>query len=157
MFKIKSRRGIATVVTSGLILSAVSIMGVMLLGWSQTSILEQKQEMDEVFNTRMNKINEDILYENIWFATPSGMMTENHLNVTLANIGILGLNVTTIQVTNVTASNNTTFKYYYTDGGIIKSESMSFNATFPWQSNDELDLIVFTDRGNQFTSQVIAP
>ena len=31
-------------------------MGVMLLGWSQTSINDQKQEMNQVYDTRMNKI-----------------------------------------------------------------------------------------------------
>ena len=154
---ISSHRGLANIVTSAIILSAVSIMGVMLLGWSQTSISEQKKEMNDVFDTHMNKINEDLIYENVWFATPSGLMTANHLNVTLANIGILGLNVTSIQVTNVTGTNDTSFTYSYTDGGIAKSGSLSFNATYPWQSGDELDLLVFTNRGNQFVSQVIAP
>ena len=154
---ISSHRGLANIVTSAIILSAVSIMGVMLLGWSQTSISEQKKEMNDVFDTHMNKINEDLIYENVWFATPSGLMTANHLNVTLANIGILGLNVTSIQVTNVTGTNDTSFTYSYTDGGIAKSGSLSFNATYPWQSGDELDLLVFTNRGNQFASQVVAP
>jgi len=110
----KHRRGIAGVVTSGILLAAVSIMGVMLLTWSQTSILQQKQELTDVFDTRMNKINEDMFYENIWFATPAGNMTKNHLNVTVANIGILGLNVTTIQVTNVTGTNNTSMPHMIT-------------------------------------------
>jgi len=153
----RRHRALASIVTSGIILSAVSIMGVMMLGWSQTSINEQKQEMNEVFDTRMNKINEDLLFENIWFATPAGSMTTNHPNVTVANIGILGLNVTTIQVTNTTGTNNTSIPYSYTNGGIVTGESLSFNATYPWQSADELDVRIFTDRGNQFLTQVIAP
>ncbi|MCV0400659.1 MAG: hypothetical protein K5777_01565 [Nitrosopumilus sp.] len=151
------RRGLASIVTSGIILSAVSIMGVMMLGWSQTSINEQKQEMNNVFDTQMNKIREDIIFENIWFATPAGLMTANHLNVTVANVGILGLNVTSIQVTNVTGTNNTSFTYSYTDAGVVKSGSLSLNTTYPWQSSDELDVVVFTNRGNQFVSQVVAP
>ncbi|MCV0430091.1 hypothetical protein [Nitrosopumilus sp.] len=156
-FRISHHRGIANVVTSGILLASVSIIGVMLLGWSQTSISQQQQEMDEVFNTQMNKIREDLIFENIWFATPSGIMTANHLNVTIANVGILGLNVTSIQVTNVTGTNNTSFTYTYTDAGVVKSESLSLNATYPWQSSDELDVIVFTNRDNQFISQVVAP
>ena len=152
------RRGLSTVVSSALILSAVSIMGVMLLGWSQTNIAEQKIEMNDVFNTQMNKIREDLIYENVWFATPGGKMTENHLNVTIANIGILGLNVTSIQVTNVTGTNNTSWSPdNFPDGGIVKSGSKSFNSTYPWQSADELDILVFTNRGNQFITQVVAP
>jgi len=65
--------------------------------------------------------------------------------------------VTTIQVTNSTGTNNTSFSYSYTDGGIVTGNSLSFNATYPWQSADVLDLRIFTDRGNQFVSQVIVP
>ncbi len=151
------KRGLATVVTSAIILSAVSIMGVMMLSWSNSTLLTKQMEIEEVFSTQINKINEDLLFENIWFATPSGLMTENHLNVTLRNIGILGLNVTTIRVTNVTAGNTTYFDYDYTDMGIIKSATFSKNVTYPWQSGDELNVLVFTNRGNQFITQVVAP
>ncbi len=150
-------RGLATVVTSAIILSAVSIMGVMMLAYSNTTLLTKQMEIEEVFSTQINKINEDILIENIWFATPSGVMSENHLNATLQNIGILGLNVTTIRVTNVTAGNTTNFDYDYTDMGIIKSATISTNVTYAWQSGDELDILVFTGRGNQFITQVVAP
>ncbi len=155
--RIQLRRGIANVVTSAIILSAVSIMGVMMLAWSNTSMLEQKMEIEEVFSTQMNRINEDLLFENIWFAIPAGVMSDNHLNVTLTNIGILGLNVTEIHVTNVTANNNTKLIYYHTDAGILKSGSFSTNTTFPWITGDELDILVLTDRGNQFITQVVAP
>ena len=154
---IRKHRTIANVVTSGILLAAVSIMNIMMLGWSQTNIATQQQEMTDVFDTRMNKINEDIVFENIWFATPAGDMTDNHLNVTVANIGILGLNITSIQVTNTTGTNNTAFGYAYTDAGIVTGNSLSLNTTYPWQSADELDVRIFSDRGNQFLSQVIAP
>ena len=88
-------------------------------------------EIQDIFNTQLNKINEDLLFENIWFALPAGIMSDNHLNVTLSNIGILGLNVTTIRVTNVTSGNTTYFDYDYTDLGIIKSGSISQNVTYP--------------------------
>ena len=142
---------------SGIMLASISIMGVAMLTWSQTSLMEQRIEIDEVFNTQLNKINEDLLFENIWFAIPAGAMSDNHLNVTLSNIGILGLNVTTIRVTNVTAGNTAYFDYDYTDMGIIKSGSISQNVTYSWQSGDELDVLIFTGRGNQFITQVVAP
>ena len=154
----KYGRGLASAVTGAILLSAVSIMGVMLLTWSQSNIIQQKQEIEDVFSTQMNRINEDLIFENIWFATPSGDMTQNHLNVTFANIGILGLNITQIDVANVTGTNNTApFSYYYTDGGIVRSESLSVNTTYPWQSGDELEIIAFTDRGNQHITQEVAP
>jgi len=155
--RIQKRRGLTTVVMSGIFLAAVSILGVSMLAWSQTSMMEQRIEIEQVFSTQMNKINEDLLFENIWFAIPAGVMSDNHLNVTLTNVGILGLNVTTIRVTNVTAGNTAYFDYDYTDMGIIKSGSISKNVTYAWQSGDILDVLVFTGRGNQYITQVPAP
>ena len=155
-----NRSAIATVVTSAILLAAVSIIGVMLLGWSQTSIAEQKAELNEVYDTRMNQLGEDLIYENVWFATPSisGGQNYNHLNVTFGNVGLLGLNVTSIQVTNVTGTNNTALlAQLWSDGGIVKSGSKSLNVTYPWDDADELDIIAFTDRGNQFITQVVVP
>ena len=152
-----TRRAIASVVTSAILLSAVSIMGAMLLAWSNTHLASQQQELEEVFSTKMNKINEDVSFSNVWFATPSGGMTENHLNVTISNVGILGLNVTTIRVVNTTASNYAISDYDYTNLGIVPYGSKSANVTYAWQSGDELDIVVFTGRGNQFITQEVAP
>ena len=162
--RIKIRRGISTVVSSAIILSAVSIMGVMLLAWSNTTMSQQQIEIENTFNTQLNKINEDLIFENVWFASPSlPDWPANHLNVTVANVGILGLNVTTIRISNVTAGNNTNNVFdfpplsTYTDMGIMTSETISRNVTYPWQSGDELDLLILTNRGNQFVTQVVAP
>lgn len=157
VLKVTKHRGIANVVTHAIILTSVSIMGVMMLGWSQTSIAVQQQEMNDVYNTQMNKIREDILFENIWFAPPGGEMLDNHLNVTIANVGILGLNVTSIQVTNTILPNNVALTYPFSDAGIPTGDSRSLNVTYAWQSDDELSIRVFTDRGNQFLTQVIVP
>ena len=158
--KIRPRysRALSNVVTSAILLASVSIMGVMMLGWSQTNIAEQKIELNEIFDTQVNKINENLFFENIWFAAPAGIMTQNHLNVTLTNVGILGLNVTSIRITNVTGTNSTALPAYsYVDGGIKKSDSLSLNVTYPWVTGDELDILVFSGRGNQFITQVVAP
>ncbi len=47
--------------------------------------------------------------------------------------------------------------YYFTDGGIPKLDSFSVNATYAWQSGDELEILVFTGRGNQYNTLVVAP
>ncbi len=151
------RRGLATVVTTGILLAATSILGVSMLSWSQTSLATHQQEIEDVFNTQMNKINENILIENIWFALPAGYMDYNHLNVTFSNIGILGLNVTSIQITNVTNGNTTSIPYPFADIGMVKSATFSKNVTYAWQSDDELDVLIITNRGNQFITQVVAP
>ena len=146
----KYRRGIANVVTSAIMLSAVSIIGVMLLGWSNSNILEQKNEIEDVFSTQMNKINEDLIFENIWFTNVSSV---RHVNVTLSNVGTLGLNVTEIHFNNSTDSSI----FYYSDVGIDTLNSFSRNVTYAWSDDEVVNLIVYTNRGNQFTTQEVAP
>lgn len=148
-----NRRALANVVTSAIILSAVSIMGVMMLGYSNSSLATQKQSIEEVFSTQTNKIHEDIIFDNIWFSTSC---PGNCVNVTMSNVGTLGLNVTEMKFINgVTLAELEVFTY--TNAGMMPSESFSTNATYPWTSGDDIDIIVFTERGNQFTTQVIAP
>ena len=121
-------------------------------------MLQQQMAIEDTFNTQINKINEDLIFENVWFAPASPPSeTANHLNVTLTNTGTLGFNVTEIHVTDVTGTNNDLFIYPQTNMGIEKSVSRSLNVTHVWSSGDELDLLVFTNRGNQFVTQVVAP
>lgn len=146
------RRALATVVTTVIIMSSVSIIGVFALGWSNSYMQVQKEEIEELFNTRINKMNENILFENVLFnTTPS-----KQLNVTLTNNGIIGLNITEIKLQNPsTLADLATFSY--SDGGIIPSYSFSKNATYNWSSSEEINIIATTERGNQFITQVVAP
>jgi hypothetical protein len=150
---LKNRRALANVVTSAIILSAVSIMGVMMLAWSNTNLNTQKQAIEEAYSTQTNKINEDLIFENVWFSTTC---PGNCVNVTMSNVGTIGLNVTEMKFTDgITLSELDIF--YYTNAGIVPSGSFSTNATYAWTSGDDIDITVFTDRGNQFTTSVIAP
>jgi hypothetical protein len=153
-YNLMNRRALANVVTSAIILSAVSIMGAMMLAWSNTSLNTQKQEMEKVFSTQTNKINEDLIFENVWFSTDcSGVSCAN---VTLSNVGTLGLNVTQIKFINGTTLAEVKI-FSFTNAGIVPSGTFSTNATFPWVSGGDYDIVVFTNRGNQFTTQEVAP
>lgn len=150
---LNNRRALANAVTSAIILSAVSIMGVMMLAWSNSSLSIQKQEIEEVFSTQTNKINEDLIFENVWFSTNC---PGNCINVTMSNVGTIGLNVTKMKLVNgITLAELQLFSY--ANAGIVPSGTFSTNATYSWISGGDYDVIVFTERGNQFTTQVIAP
>lgn len=148
------RHALASVVTSAIILSAVSIMGVMMLAWSNSSLATQKQEIEEVFSTQTNKINEDLVFENVWFS--SACSGSPCVNVTISNVGTLGLNVTEMKLIDGTTLAELQI-FSYTDAGIVPSGTFSTNASYSWVSGTDYDITVLTERGNQFTTQVIAP
>ena len=152
-YRLKNRHALANVVTSAIILSAVSIMGVMMLQWSNSSLTTQKQAIEETFSTQTNKINEDLIFDNVWF---SSTCPGKCINVTMSNVGTLGLNVTEMKLADGVSLTDLKF-FYYTGGGIVTSKSFSTNATYPWVSGNDYDITVYTKRGNQFTTSVIAP
>lgn len=145
-FIIKNRRGLSTVVSSAIIMSAVSIMGVMLVAWSNTSLFTQQVEMENSFNDKMNKLNESLLVENIWFGTSPSVV-----NVTLNNYSTIGLNVTEIWIKNSTD----TLIFSISDGGIVPSGDYSMEETYYWNPSETVDFTIFTQRGNIFTAQEV--
>jgi len=142
----KRRRGLATVVSTVIILAAVSIMGVMLVAWANTNLASNQMQQTASFNTQMNKLNEDLLVEHIWFGT-----SPNIVNVTMNNVGSIGFNVTKIEIRNSTS----TMFFTITDGGIDPSEDYSIQETYNWNSGETVDFTIFTNRGNQFTAQEV--
>ncbi len=148
----KNRRGLSTVITTTILLSAMSIMGVSLVIWSNTSLQSQQIEMENSFNDKINKLNEDVSIENIWFGSdPLIPCTQCFVNVTLNNVGVIGLNVTAIKIVNTTD----TLVFYITDGGVVTGDDFSFQETFNWDSGETTDFTITTNRGNYFYDQEV--
>jgi len=144
---VKKRKGLATVVSTAILLTSVSIMGVMLVGWSNASLLNQQTEIEDSFNQKINKLNEDVLIENIWF----GSSSIETFNVTLSNIGTIGLNITSIKIENSTD----VLLLSITDGGVLSNEVYSFNSTYFWDAGETVDFTITTNRGNIYTAQEV--
>jgi len=145
-FSAKRRRGLATVVSTAIILAAVSIMGVTLVAWANSNLASNQMELQASFDTQMNKLNEDLLVEHIWFGT-----SPNIVNITFNNVGAIGFNVTKIEIKNSTSVLNVII----TDGGIVPSGDYSIQETYNWNSGETVDFTIFTNRGNQFTAQEV--
>ena len=148
----RKRRAISTVVTSAILLASVATLGVFVLVWSSTSLQQQRQELETVFSTQINKLNEDLLFENVWFNT----LPAKRVNITITNVGSLGTNVTKINFINAT-----TYAQFqsstYKDGGMLPYKSFSKNITYAWTSGKTFNIEVITNRGNIFTKQVTPP
>ena len=146
VFSAKRRRGIATVVSAAILLSAVSIMGVMLVAWANTNLATKQIELESSFNDKINKLNEDVLIENIWFGTTPAIV-----NITITNVGSIGFNVTEIRIQNSTD----TLLFYYTDGGVPAGGDYSIQESYNWNAGETVDFRITTDRGNLITAQEV--
>ncbi|AFS80847.1 hypothetical protein NKOR_04805 [Candidatus Nitrosopumilus koreensis AR1] len=147
--KFVRRRALASIVTSAILLSSIAILGAGLVGWSNSNLLSHQKNLENTFSKNINKLNEHIIFEKIWFGTnPS-----KYVNVTMTNTGNVGLNVTNIQFIN-----STTFEKISSvlidDGGMSPSESYSINMTYAWIDDVEFDILIKSARDNQFRTQV---
>jgi len=142
----KRRRAIATIVSTAIILGAISVMGVVLVYWANTNLQAKQLNLENSFNTQMNKLNEDLIVENIWFGTNPDIV-----NVTMTNIGSIGFNVTAVRIQNSTD----TLDFTYSDGGVVPSDSFSIEETYHWNADETVDFSITTNRGNIFTAEEV--
>ncbi len=146
----KTKRGLSTIVTSAILLSAVAIMGIMVVGWANSNLITHQVKLEETFSDTYNKLNEKMLIEHVWFGN-----TGPSINITINNIGTIGLNVTTIKIKNITSSQE--YSYPYTDSGIVSGDTLSINQTFGWITNIPYEILITTGRDSQFRTEVLSP
>jgi hypothetical protein len=160
MRRFTSRRGLSTVVTSALMLTAVAILGSAVVSWSNENLKTFETSLSTLYSTNTNKINEFVTIENIAFCQncnggqlpqqPPGQPLQQHaVNITLANSGTIGLNVTQIKIN--------TFIYKITNGGLLPNKSNLWELNYNWQSQIPITISVTTNRVSIFTTQVSAP
>ena len=145
------KRGLSTVITSTILLSAVAIMGVGIVNWANSNLSTHQQALEETFSANYNKINEKLFIEHVWFGTTPS----NNMNITINNIGTVGLNITEITITNITS--NQQYFFTYTDSGVIPDGALSINQTFVWVVDMPYEVLITTERGSQFKTQVTSP
>ncbi len=146
---IGTKRALSGTVSAAILVSAVAVMGVFVVGWSQSNLTAHQDALQNTFSDKMNRMNEQMTFENVWFG---GTGPSKFVNVTVANIGTIGLNVTQIEFMEATT---TTFTI--TDGGLIPSNTYSLEEQYTWTSGTTLDVFVTTGRGNIYTTQVLPP
>ncbi len=147
--KARKRRGLATVITSAIMMSAVCILGSTGVVWSQTSLNSQQVEMANTVDDYINKINESIVYEYVYCNDdPCGT-----INVVLTNVGEIGLDVSKISISDKISGFS---KIHPVSSGIMMPDnSIAVSITDPsFSSYSVLDVMVETVRGNIIQSQI---
>ena len=147
------KRALSTIVTGAILLSAVAIMGTMVVVWSQTLFSQHQTELQVSFSNNINKLHESLFIENVWF---DAVPTPKIVNVTLSNIGTIGLNITEIDLIDPDDGSNLISTILISDGGIALNQLYSKNVTYDgWTVDTPINVVVYTERGNIITKQVI--
>lgn len=146
--RISTKRALSGPITSAILLAAVATMGVFLVGWSNTTLTLNQAELETTFSNKINKLSEDVMIENVWFGTATG--GTKFVNITLSNIGTLGITLTQIELVNSTDTHTITI----TSGDLLPDQTFSLEENYVWTSDTATDVTVTTARTNYFTTQV---
>ena len=145
----RKRRALATVITSAIMMTAVTILGGAGVVWSQTSLNTQQVEMTETVNDYVNKINESMMFEYVYCNTDPC----DSVIVVITNVGDLGVDVSKITISDK-------------QSGFQKVQSLSKGQIMPdgsisvviddlaFQLYDVLDVSATTVRGNLIQTQM---
>ncbi len=142
----RQRRALATIVTSAIMMSAVTMMGTTGVVWSQSSLTEKQVDMADTAVDYMNKLNESLVFEYVYCTSDPCAQ----INVILTNVGDIGL-----EVSKVTISTSGFSKIHQVSNGqLMPDNSLAIpinDAGF--SSYNILDVTVETHRGNVIQTQ----
>jgi len=145
----RHRKGLATVVSTAIMLSAVVLLGTMIVAWSNSNLITKQQEMQTSFVTNINRIKEDLVIEHIWYDAPYST-----LNITMNNVGTIGLNVTEIKLCGDCTTVTKSVKITKFNAPMLSGQNLSLNITgYNPTSFESLDIFVTTQRGSIFRAQ----
>lgn len=142
------RRGLATIITSAIMMSAVCLMGSAGVVWSQSSLSGQQADMTNTASNYISKLNESLIFEYVYCTS----YPCSQINAVLTNVGHVGLQVTEITITEKTSGFSKIQPVI--NGQIMPEHSMKItinDASF--SSYSVLDVVVKTNRGNIIMTQ----
>lgn len=145
----RKRRGLATIITSAIMMSAVCILGSAGIVWSQSTLTSQQVEMADTVQQYTNKLNESVNFEYV-YCNDNPCET---VVVVLTNVGNVGLEVSQVSVSNNLAGFNKIQSV--SNGKIMPDDSISISINDPsFASYDVLDITTTTTRGNVLVTQI---
>ncbi len=103
-YRIGTHRALSEIPSAAMLMFAVAVLGIGLVGWSNQTLSLGATELTDTFDNSVNRISEELLIEQVWFGTGSNKF----VNVTMSNIGSIGITLTKIELVNSTDTHTIT-------------------------------------------------
>lgn len=139
------RSGLASIVTTAIMLTAIAIMGSGVVVWGKSNFSTNEMVVASSTVTSVNRINENLAIEKIWFGTNP----QKFVNITMTNNGNIGLNVTQIQFSTSTKSQ----QFQFSNQAILPKQTGSIQIPYNYNDNIPINILITTARGSIFTTQ----
>jgi len=147
-YRIGTKRALSELPSAAMLMFAVAVLGVGLVGWSNQTLSLGATELTNTFDNSVNRISEELVIEQVWFGTGS---TSKFVNVTMSNIGSIGITITEIEFVNSTDTHTITLNQNLFPSGT--SSTYSIEEDYVWTSGTLVDVTVTTARTNVIKTQ----
>jgi len=135
-----TKRGLSTVITAVILLSATAIMGVAVVSFSSSSI-NQTPSLENTLSEKLNLLKESVLIEHYWIGGPPSF--SKLVNITVTNIGEVGVSIT--DMTFVDSSDGTTLALFSVIGDLKPKETVSFEKAYNWLGDTPFEIILLPE------------
>ncbi len=144
-----SRAGIASIVSSAILLVSVLLLGTSAVLWQNSNLSSQQADLINSYSTKINKIKESLSIEKIWFGT----VPQKFINITMTNQGSLGINVTQVQF----STSSGTSQFPVINQLILSKQTGSVKIKYSYLDNILTSVVITTSRGATFSTSVLPP
>ncbi len=144
--RIRTHRALSELPSATMLMFAVSVLGIYLLFWSNQTLGIGAIDLTDNFDSTINRISEELLIEQVWFGTGS---SSKFVNVTMSNIGDIGITITEIEFVNSTDTHTITLSQ-----DLLPDDVYSLEENYVWTSGTPVDVTVTTLRTNVIKTQV---
>ena len=145
-YRIGTKRALSELPSAAILMFAVAVLGIFLVTWSNQTLSLGAIELTATFDNSVNRISEELLIEQVWFGTGS---TSKFVNVTMSNIGSIGITITEIEFVNSTVTHTITLNQ-----NLFPDQTYSIEEDYVWTSGTAVDVTVTTARTNVIKTQV---
>jgi len=145
--RIGTQRALSDLPSAAMLMFAVAILGIFLLTWSNQTMSLGAMELTDTFDGSINRLSEEVIIEHIWFGTDTS--STKFVNVTLSNVGTVGITLTEIEFVNSTKTHIITMSQ-----NVFPDRTYSIVEEYVWTSGTATDVTVTTARENAIKTQV---
>ncbi|HYL66549.1 MAG TPA: hypothetical protein VEU72_05300 [Nitrosopumilaceae archaeon] len=154
MRHLKSRRGISSAIVGAMLLTGTTILGVTLVAWSHSSVITTESNLASSASSKSNTLSEYLSIENVWFRHHIPVSGLSGINITLRNVGSIGVNVTQIKFNNTCIPSTNCYTVPKALGTILPGNFTWVQPQINWHNGSSINMSVITQRGSIVTTRV---
>ena len=142
----RSRPGLASIITSTILLSAVTMMGTGTVIWEHQNLSANQFGLLNTYTTNLNQISENLSIEKVWFGT----VPQKFINITMTNQSPLGITINQVQF----STTSSVVKFPINNQIVLPQKSNSLKINYTFINNIPITVIIHTSRNSTFSTMV---